>query len=235
VLPVSAVPVTNYLLSHLPRSDRQHIQAVCEPVSLTLAEVMAKPGERIHCVHFPLQSHISLTTSTDERNSVEVGLIGSEGMLGISLILGVDESPFHALVQGEGTALRMSAVQFRRQLALSTAWQRLLQRYLFVVMCQLTQTTACTRFHVVERRLARWLLMTQDRAHSDQFHVTHEFLAHMLGVRRVGVPKAASALQSRHLIAYSRGHVTILDRPGLLAASCGCYQADRATYTCTLG
>lgn len=232
---VSAVPVANYLLSHLPRNDRQHIHAACEPVSLTFAEVLATPGQRIHWVHFPLHSLIALTASTNERNSVEVGLIGNEGMLGVSLMLGVDESPFHALVQGEGMALRMSAAQFRRQLALSTAWQHLLKRYLHVVMCQLTQTVACTRFHVVEKRLARWLLMTQDRSASDQFKVTHEFLAHMLGVRRVGVTKAASALQDRHLIAYSRGHVTILDRPGLLAASCGCYLADRSTYTGMLG
>ena len=233
--PAHPVSTGNHLLGHLPRKDQQRLLAECEPASLVFAEILAEPGEQIRHVYFPLQSFISLTTSTDKRDNLEVALVGNEGMLGVSLILGVDVSPFHALVQGEGLALRMGAVQFRRQLEQSTALQGLLKRYLFVVMCQLTQTAACTRFHVVETRLARWLLMTHDRAHSDRFHVTHEFLAYMLGVRRVGVTKAASALQKRHLIAYTRGDITVLDRPGLEAASCACYQADQAAYARTLG
>ena len=233
--PVQPDPAANQLLARLPRKDQQRLLAECEPASLVFAEILVEPGEQIRDVYFPLQSFISLTTAADQHNILEVALVGNEGMLGVSLILGVDVSPFHALVQGEGMALRLSALQFRRQLELSTALQRLLKRYLFVVMCQLTQAAACTRFHVVETRLARWLLMTHDRAQSDRFHVTHEFLAYMLGVRRVGVTKAASALQSRHLIAYSRGDITVLDRPGLEAASCACYQADTAAYTRTLG
>jgi CRP-like cAMP-binding protein len=167
----------------------------------------------------------------DNSCSLEVGLVGDEGMFGIPLALGVDVSPVRAVVQGAGSALRMGGAAFCAELGHSPSLQREIDRYVFVQLSQLAQTAACTRYHVVEARLARWLLMTQDRAHANAFHVTQEFLALMLGVRRVGVTKAAGALQKRNLIRYSRGDIKVLDRRGLKAASCGCYEADRKSYS----
>jgi CRP-like cAMP-binding protein len=238
VPPIQAVPATNRLLAALPGKDCQQLlaRAGCEPVELPLGEVLAKPGDPIRYVYFPTGSIISLVMPIDDSGvGLEVGLVGSEGMLGITLMLGVDVEPFHAVVQGEGPALRMTAAAFLRELDQSPVLQRELKRYLYVSIIQVAQTAACTRFHVVEARLARWLLMTQDRAHSDTFHVTHVFLAYMLGVRRVGITKAANALQQQKLISYHRGDITILDRDGLEAISCGCYRVGKETYERILG
>lgn len=225
----------NQLLAALPSRERRRFLAGCEPVELAFAQILSEPGERIRHVYFPTQSFISLTKPLHDSYSLEVGLIGDEGMLGVSLVLGVDISPLHAVVQGEGPALRMKAALFRRELARSPAMERTLKRYLYVMMGQIAQTAACTRYHVIEARLARWLLMTQDRAHSSAFYVTHVFLACMLGVRRVGVTKAATALQDRKLISYTRGNITILDRDGLNAAACECYATDQANYVTIMG
>jgi CRP-like cAMP-binding protein len=224
-----AVPV-NRLFEALPSNDRSRVLAECETVEVVFAELLYTPGERLRHVYFPVTSFISLIMPIDDSASLEVGLVGDEGMFGVPLALGVDISPVRAVVQGAGSALRMDAASFCRELGRSPALQREIDRYVFVQLSQLAQTAACTRFHVVEARLARWLLMTQDRAHAATFNITHEFLALMLGVRRVGVTKAASSLQEQRLIHYSRGNITVLDRRGLKAASCGCYKADRDSY-----
>lgn len=234
-MPLVPPVITNNLLGCLsPKAHRQFL-AHCRQVELDFAETLAEPGKRIRHVYFPIGSFISLIKPMDDHSSLEVALIGDEGMLGISLLLGVGISPLRALVQGSGLALRMQAKSFREELALSPALQRNLKRYLYATTSQVAQAAACTRFHVVEARLARWLLMTQDRAHSDKFHVTQEFLGAMLGVRRVGVTGAAKALQNRALIRYSRGDITILDREGLKRTSCECYEADRTVYAQMLG
>ena len=223
-------PATNRLLAALPDKTSAQMLANCESVDLVFADVLCLPGDRIQHVYFPTESFISLIAPVDGYAGLEVGMVGSEGMFGVSLMLGVDVSPLHALVQGAGQALRMNATRFRRQLASSRALRQGLNRYTYVLISQLAQTAACTRFHIVEARLARWLSMTRDRAGSDEFYLTQEFLSHMLGVRRVGVTKAASSLQKHKLISYSRGVISILDRNGLEAAACGCYLADKKTY-----
>lgn len=226
---------SNRLLEALPTRERQRMHAASVPVELAFADVLYTPRDPIVQVYFPTASFISLIMPVDRSAAIEVGMVGDEGMFGVPLVLGVDVSPVRAVVQGAGPALRMSAARFRRELARGPALRRAMDRYVFVHLNQLAQTAACTRFHVVEARLARWLLMTQDRAHEDTFHVTHEFLSIMLGVRRVGVTKAASSLQRRGLIGYHRGDVTVLDRRGLTAASCGCYKADREAYDRVIG
>lgn len=232
------IPATgvNRLLALLPRKHKEQFLAECEEVELVFGDVLTEEGDRIRHVYFPTgNSFISLMTRVEGSPNLEVGMVGNEGMSGVSLMFGINASPLRTLVQGSGTALRMKAAAFSRALENGPALVRILNRYLYVLMSQLAQTAACTRFHVVEGRLARWLLMTQDRSHSHEFHVTQEFLSYMLGVRRVGVTKAAGALHKQGLINYSRGHVRIIDRSGLEAASCACYKADRKSYKSALG
>lgn len=232
---IPIVPASNRLLDALPCAERQRLLEHCESVDLVFAEVLYFAHKQIPHVYFPTGSLISLITPVEGDIGLEVGLIGNEGMLGLTLMLGVDIAPFQALVQGAGSSLRITASAFLQQLEQSPALKRALKRYLYVSMSQLAQTAACNRFHVVEARLARWLLMTHDRAHTDTFHITHIFLAYILGVRRVGITKAALSLQQQKLISYRRGDITIQDRNGLEAVACGCYQTEKATYNQILG
>jgi CRP-like cAMP-binding protein len=220
----------NHLIELLPRADRKRLLSSCEPVQLVLGDVVYESGAQARDALFPVDGFVSLVARIDSHPGLEVGMVGREGMLGVHLALGVSTVPLHAVVQGPGMAWRISATDFRRELALSAALQRGMGRYTHVLMSQLASSAACLRFHMIEPRLARWLLMSQDRAHADRFDMTQEFLAYMLGVRRVGITAAAGALQRKGLIRYSRGDLKVLDREGLEAMACACYAADQKAY-----
>ncbi len=220
-------PIVNSLLAALPRMQYQRLASGLEPVALIFGEVLYEPGETISHVYFPDQSLVSLLTLVDGRSALEIGMVGREGMVGTALALGVDVSPVRALVQGAGAAMRMKAARFLKEFRRSAPLQLALYRYTHTLMAQVAQTAACNRFHVVQERLARWLLMTRDRIQSNDIHLTQEFLSHMLGVRREGVTTAAGQLQKRKLIEYNRGRIKIVNQRGLEAASCSCYQIVR--------
>jgi CRP-like cAMP-binding protein len=212
----------NQLLARLPKVSRTRLDALGEVVELTLSDTLGEAGSPTSHVHFPLEGFISLLGQVDNEHAVEVGMVGREGMLGVQLALGVASEPLRSLVQGAGHALRIEAATFQHELQAIPALRSLIDKYIYVLLAQHARSAACLRFHLIEQRLARWLLMSQDRAGSDQFRLTQEFLAFMLGVRRVGVTVAAGTLQRRQLISYERGEMTIVDRRGLEQAACSC-------------
>ena len=225
-----SIKTNNKLLDGLPSEERQSFTAYCESVNLTVGEVIYKAGDAIQYVYFPTESTIFLVNTLDGNAGMKVALIGNEGMLGITLMLGTDIAPLPALVQSEGSALRISKKMFLEKLQQGPELQLRFKRYIYIFFSQLVQANVCNRFHVVEERLARLLLMIKDRKHCKEFYITQELLAQMLGVRRVGVTKAAGSLQERKLISYCRGQVKILDIAGLEAVSCICYKIDKETY-----
>jgi|ERR1700733_390430 CRP-like cAMP-binding protein len=220
----------NMLLGTLPAAKGRGLISRCEPVDLAFGEVLCEAGDLLRHVYFPTASFISLIACVDDGARLEVGLIGAEGMFGTSLLLGVNVGSLLAIVQGAGPALRMSAAQFSLELKCDPALAKTLNTYLCVTLNQLSQMSACTRYHTVEARLARWLLMTRDRARANEFRITQEYLAYMLGVRRAGITHAAGSLQERQLIHYSRGKIRVLNARGLGAASCGCYAVAQQIY-----
>ena len=217
--------VVNHLIEVLSPAAKARMMARLEPVDLEFGTVLCEAEQTIRHVYFPLSGFISLVATVGLHPPLEMGLIGNEGMLGVTLILGVPVAPLRGVVQGSGSALRMSVPDLKVELKASPSLVKTLQRYLYVLSAQLAQTAGCTRFHEIDARLSRWLLMTHDRAHADHFHLTHQFLADMLGVQRSAVTIAAGGLQQRGLIRYSRGEIKILDRVGLEARSCECYAA----------
>jgi len=223
-LPAVHTPIANRLLAALTRAEYQRLQPHLETVQLHFGQVLYEAAAPIAHVYFPNDSLVSLLTLVDTHSALEVGMVGPEGMLGTALALGAGVSPVRALVQGTGSAMRMKATPFLRLFRQGLSLQREVLLYTHALMLQIAQTAACNRFHRIEARLARWLLMTRDRVGADHFFLTQEFLGNMLGVRRVGVTHAAHLLKQLRLIDYSRGHIEITNGHGLEAQACSCYE-----------
>ena len=220
----------NLLIRQLPKADRARLLNLCEPFELVLSDVLSVRGQPLSHAYFPRSGFISLAIDVDAYPGLEVGMAGRESMLGSELVLGLAPTPWRALVQGPGLSWRIEAETLRRACSASPALHQVVQTSLLVRLHQQALAAGCERFHRIGPRLARWLLMSQDRAQADTFHVTQEFLALMLGVRRVSVTVAASRFQKNGLISYHRGEITVQDRAGLQEQACSCYAADRQLY-----
>jgi CRP-like cAMP-binding protein len=216
-------PLANCLLAALPSAEYRHLLAGLEPVTLRLGEVLHEPAAPIRHVYFPVGCVVCLMTAVADHKAVEVGLVGHEGMVGMALVLGAGASSVRAVVAASGTALRMESTRFRETFLQCLSLQQELHRYTYTMLALARQTIACNCFHLSDARVARWLLMTSDRAQSQELFLTQSFLADMLGLRRVTVTEIAGRLWRRKLIACGRGWIRILDRPGLEAAACRCY------------
>ncbi len=225
---------TNGLVNRMSKASRESFADACEEVPLDFEAVIVRQGEPLEHVYFPLHGYISQVTKTTGAG-LEIALTGNEGMFGLPASLHVPVSQVLAIVQGPGMALRMTARRFRLALGKSAPLQSQMNRFTFASLGQLGIAAECAKFHSVDQRLARWLLMTADRAHSKMFRMTHQFLAYMLGTRRVGITVAASKLQLQGVIRYSRGNLEILDFGRLNAASCSCYRNGVDAYDTAFG
>ena len=223
-------PTANRILGALPDEEYARLDPHLMPVTLGLRQIINKPHEPITHVYFPENAMISLVANTSDGASVEVGVVGREGVAGVPALLGVDATPNESMVQIADGALKMRAEVARAEFKRGGVFQDLVLRYVQANTVQISQTALCNRVHSVEERLARWLLMTRDRAASDELMMTQEFLSMMLGCRRSGVTDAAITLQADGYINYRRGHITITDGPGLEGASCECYAVVTAEY-----
>ncbi len=213
----------NGLLDALPRVQRDRLLRACEPARLEFGDILCDPARPYSHAWFPQSGLISLVSRLNNASALDMGLIGHEGMLGDTLVLGINSVPMRAVVQASGESIRIPVTSLCRELNRSPALRRVLAGYLYQRVLELSVNGACTRFHQIEQRLARWLLLAHDRTRGDHFRLTHEYLADTLGVRRSGVTVAAGALQARGIISYSRGVIRVVNRPGLEAAACECY------------
>lgn len=226
--PESQAPIQNRILAALPTQEYQRLLKQLTPVSLPIGDILYKTDERITEVYFVNTGVVSLVANMKDGGSVEVGLVGNDGMVGLSVVLGDDVSPNQAIVQIADGAMRLSVSALRKELKGGGALLGLLLRSTLAMLKQVSQTAACNGTHVVAERLARWLLMCHDRVTGNEINLTQEFISQMLGIRRSGVSEAAIGLQSRELISYSRGVIRIIDRRGLEELACECYGIVRA-------
>jgi CRP-like cAMP-binding protein len=227
--------VDNRLLAALPGEEYERILAHLEPVSFSLGEPVYESGKQMKHVYFPTACIVSLLYTMENGASAEIGVVGNEGVVGIALFMGGDTAPNRAIVQSAGAAFRMKADALRSEFIRAGEFQRLLLRYTQALITQISQTAVCNRLHPIEQQLCRWLLLSHDRLQSDELRMTQEMIANMLGVRREGVTYAAGHLQSEGLIKYARGRITILNREGLEATVCECYQVVKDEYDRLLG
>jgi len=224
------VPATNLLLASLPSKEHENFVAQSKLIELSSGEVLAEPGDVTSSVCFPIDCFISLICQVDNQSSMEIGTAGPEGMLGLNIVFGSKTTLLRAVVETSGTALSMPSDRFLQIYEKSNVLQQNLKNYTYIRLNQLCLTASCHRFHVLDARLSRWILTAQDCTRSSEINITHEFLAARLGVRRAGITKAAGILQKKKLISYRMGRLKILDRKGLEAITCGCYQAIKETY-----
>ncbi|HEX8068731.1 MAG TPA: Crp/Fnr family transcriptional regulator [Pyrinomonadaceae bacterium] len=214
----------NRLLAALPPADYERLQPALEPVRLAKGQVLYLLGDTVNYCYFPFGGVISILSATESGDTVEVAMIGSEGMAGVPSILQVGSAPYQVMVQIEADGLRIRAEPLAREFNRGGALHSLLLRYTHGLLCQIAQSAVCNRFHTVKQRLCRWLLITRDRVRADAFPLTQEYIAHMLGVPRTNVTMTASALQRERLIRYTRGRINIIDHQGLERAACECYR-----------
>lgn len=214
----------------MPKEEYQRLLSKLEPFSLVFGKIIYESGDLIQHVYFPTSGIISLLAAVEHRATLEVGMVGREGMVGLPAFMKVKTSRNRAVIQGAGSALAMKVTTFRHACDNGGSLSKLLRRYMHSRLTQITQGAACNRFHPIDARLARWLLMTRDRMGSDKIQLTQEFLSNMLGVRREGVSKAAGLLQQQQLISYSRGILKILNGRGLEAVACQCYAIIKEEY-----
>jgi CRP-like cAMP-binding protein len=225
----------NFLLAALPDEDFARVKSKLEPVSFALGAVLYESDEKLDYVYFPTTAIVSLLYIMENGSTAEIGVVGNDGMLGISLFLGGDTTTSRAIIQSAGTAVRMKAKDLKEEFEMGGRFQKLLLRYTQALITQISQTAVCNRLHSVEQQLCRWLLLSHDRLNSDKLIMTHDLISNMLGVRREGVTLAARKLAVKKLIKNSRGTITVIDRQGLENVVCECYKVVNAEYDRLLG
>jgi len=230
IIPSAPNPRSNHLLAVLPNSVYEQLFPHLELVPLPLGEALHESGGRLDHVYFPTTAIVSLLYVMENGASAEIAVIGNEGIVGLALFLGGESMPNRAVVQSAGHAYRLTGQLFKHEFNRPGALQRLLLRYTLALLTQMAQTAVCNRHHSVDQQLCRWLLLSLDRLPANALCMTQELIANMLGVRREGVTEAAGKLQSAGLIHYTRGHITVLDRPGLEARVCECYEVVRKEF-----